>query len=534
MSKKALKGVLYWIVIQALCAANVSAQENKFSFKALLMPGQVIEGHAEYEQVCSNCHETFSNASQNDLCLDCHKDVAQDLIKGLGFHGKVANAQDVQCNECHSEHLGRQGDIVKIDIDNFDHNNTDFELIGEHTNVSCKSCHLDDLKYRAAPKKCVDCHKADDRHEGAFPDTCQDCHNAQSWSDTRFDHDTTKFALKGLHQEVKCNACHPDEKYQNTPTTCVACHLLNDVHGGQNGNECENCHSVMSLWTKSTFKHDTDTNFKLQGGHKDISCNSCHQGSVFKKELSTECVSCHRKDDQHHAQNGTKCGSCHVDLDWAKVTFNHSSDTQYPLVGLHQDVSCLGCHREGTKEPLKSTACIDCHQVDDIHKTQLGEQCDTCHSPEGWREDIRFNHELSRFPLVGMHAVTNCDSCHSSKMYTDAGTDAGTDTGSDCISCHAKDDFHSSTLGPNCGNCHNPNDWRLWIFDHNAQTDFSLDGAHEGLNCAECHFTPSKDKIDLDSQCVTCHAPDDVHNRRFGKACDRCHTTSSFSQIQMQ
>ena len=40
-----------------------------------LMPGQVIEGHAKWEEDCTKCHKRFDKAAQNTLCQDCHKDI---------------------------------------------------------------------------------------------------------------------------------------------------------------------------------------------------------------------------------------------------------------------------------------------------------------------------------------------------------------------------------------------------------------------------------------------------------------------------
>ena len=36
------------------------------------MPGEVIEGHADFEGTCSSCHRPFRRQEQRNLCLDCH------------------------------------------------------------------------------------------------------------------------------------------------------------------------------------------------------------------------------------------------------------------------------------------------------------------------------------------------------------------------------------------------------------------------------------------------------------------------------
>ena len=74
--------------IRALALASLfivypmQAQANK-----LLMPGEVIKGHAKEEENCEKCHKKFDKAAQSTLCADCHKEVGKDLTEKKGFHG---------------------------------------------------------------------------------------------------------------------------------------------------------------------------------------------------------------------------------------------------------------------------------------------------------------------------------------------------------------------------------------------------------------------------------------------------------------
>jgi hypothetical protein len=137
---------------------------------------------------------------------------------------------------------------------------------------------------------------------------------------------------------------------------------------------------------------------------------------------------------------------------------------------------------------------------------------------------VRFDHDLTTFPLLGKHDVLECADCHATPAFHDADDQ--------CIECHAEDDVHERRLGADCATCHNPNDWLAWSFDHNTQTDFALTGAHADVTCHACHRKPVDGEIVLGSTCITCHRGDDLHRGEFGTDCAECHTTESFSDLR--
>ena len=53
--------------------------------------------------------------------------------------------------------------------------------------------------------------------------------------------------------------------------------------------------------------------------------------------------------------------------------------------------------------------------------------------------------------------------------------------------------------------------------------------AHAKLECKGCHVK-SPDQVRLATECGACHRRDDVHQRRFGGDCGRCHSTTSFAK----
>ncbi|MBI5040266.1 MAG: cytochrome C, partial [Gammaproteobacteria bacterium] len=194
--------------------------------------------------------------------------------------------------------------------------------------------------------------------------------------------------------------------------------------------------------------------------------------------------------------------------------------------GKHKEVLCKTCHRGNLTDKLE-TGCIACHRADDVHRGKQGEDCARCHKESGWGDEVVFDHDLTRFPLIGLHATAPCEECHASTTFQDVAMR--------CNDCHAESDVHKRTLGDDCARCHNPNGWAFWQFDHDIATDFRLEGAHSGLVCQACHRDPLKGhEFDQSKLCVACHAADDKHRGRFGRQCERCHDQESFENVRVQ
>jgi hypothetical protein len=512
-----------WLAIGlfSLCLPTGSRAE---SLETVLMPGKVIEGHADLEGDCKNCHARFRKSAQNALCLDCHKDVARDVAQKQGHHGRLT---EQECRACHTEHKGRTMNIAPVDEKSFDHKLTDFLLKGGHAGakVQCRDCHKPKTKFRDAPSDCFACHRKDDTHKGSLGTQCADCHDEADWKKTRFDHSKTKFPLTGKHRDVICKDCHTDPKFKGAPAACVACHKKDDEHKGRYGTKCESCHNDRD-WKTSIFNHDRDTKYPLRGKHVTAKCDSCHAGFLYQEKLKTACVACHKADDDkngHKGRFGEKCQSCHVEKDWKVTAFNHDRDTKYVLRGKHITAKCESCHTGFLYKEKLQTTCVACHEKDDKHKGQEGKKCESCHNERDWKV-ARIDHGLTRFPLLGKHAKVECKECHKTPAFKDAGIA--------CVGCHEKDDKHKYKLGPRCETCHNAWSWESWRFDHDRQTSFRLDGGHKGIACDACHNKPMPRKVTQSSACISCHDADDVHNGGFGKLCEQCHVTSSFKKIR--
>ncbi|MBI5890457.1 MAG: cytochrome C [Nitrosomonadales bacterium] len=508
-----------------ICAAAVFAcamQARADSASDLLLPGKVIQGHLKYESECNNCHKPYDKEAQSGLCKDCHKDVAKDIDERQGYHGLMQ--EEKPCKECHTDHKGRDARVAKLNTVGFDHATTGYILKGAHLNgkVLCRDCHPPQKKYRDAPTKCNSCHEKADKHKGGLGPECQNCHEEKDWKTTHYDHSKTKFDLLGKHKEIKCKACHINEKYKDTPKLCNDCHKKDDKHKGDFGLKCETCHNETS-WKEILFDHDKATKYPLLGKHRDAKCVACHKGDIYKNKLKTDCNSCHRKDDKHKGSFGLKCESCHTERNWKEIPFDHDKKTKYPLLGKHRDVKCNGCHKGDLYKDKLKADCYSCHKKDDKHEGQEGKKCETCHHEQSWKK-TDFDHLLSRYPLTGKHLITECKKCHLSARYKDAK--------SDCWSCHEKQDVHKRTLGTECETCHNTRDWKSWDFDHD-KTDFKLDGKHKDIRCAECHKSPVIKNLKQAASCVKCHDKDDKHDGAYGVRCEQCHIGTLWKTIKV-
>jgi len=509
------------MTIAVLTSAETSAQD----IETVLMPGEVIAGHAKVEPECSSCHAMFNKSAQRQLCMDCHEDVAADIDESIGYHGLHPDASNDKCASCHTDHVGRDAEVVILVEDDFDHSLTDFELVDAHLEAKCGDCHAEDEKHREAPSDCVDCHRDEKPHKDTMDDDCASCHQSTEWADAQFDHDATEFPLLGTHQEAACLDCHEDRTFPNPPTNCFGCHEADDSHDGRSGQQCQNCHNPTD-WHDSSFDHARDTEFLLEGKHAAAACGDCHSENPFEDEMDRACVSCHLEDDAHDKHRGDQCDSCHVSTEWEERFFDHDVHTDYKLLGGHKDVevACNDCHVEPIFDVELKTSCDSCHLDDDPHEGTLGTQCESCHTEVNWQDPVFFDHDLTRFPLHGVHEEQECDSCHATQAF--ASEERG------CVSCHGEDDPHKGNFQDRCDACHNPVAWNIWTFDHDVQTDFPLDGAHVDVACDACHRSSLEKIKSIDGSCRHCHRPDDIHDGEFGPDCGRCHTSETFTEVR--
>ena len=382
------------------------------------LKSECLTCHADYHQGklspnCATCHNfnSFKKATGFDhskthfpllgkhatvACLDCHKTEIVNGKKtqkftGLVFDKCTACHKDVHenkfgqnCQLCHSEESFHFNKNMKA----FDHDKTDFKLIGKHKLVECKICHKNKMTDPIKHDQCQSCHpdfhKKEFAVKGVSPD-CNTCHTNNGFSPSTFTvekHNSTKFPLLDAHFATPCLACHKVQKvfkFKNIGTNCVDCHK--NEHKGFieekffPNESCASCHNVRK-WNKVNFDHNK-TDFKLDGAHSKITCGACHyarndQGIRTQKfdGLSKDCVGCHK--DVHVGQfivdGKNNCTQCHTTENWKKTNFDHAT-SRFKLDGAHAKVTCIECHKAVSdakgnyiQYKFEDIACKTCHK----------------------------------------------------------------------------------------------------------------------------------------------------------------------------
>jgi hypothetical protein len=489
-------------------------------------------------------------------CAACHEDPHRGAL-------------GAECSRCHT---ARDWKTVPA----FDHAATAFPLAGKHLQVTCAKCHQ--AQGRSAPvykplphAECSSCHK--DAHAGRLGAACGSCHTAAGWREvpkTAFDHDRTRYPLRGAHRSIACAACHDSKKAWGARPAfadCAGCHR--DPHAGKATlagarADCDACHTV-DAFAKGVLEasRHAPERFPLAGKHAAVACRECHERDGSPAALARlgragvelhpaheRCATCHT--DAHRGQLASRsdrgeCAACHGVEGWKPSRFGAEQhrDLALPLEGAHLKLPCARCHggeRPGLAPlprgldpgPAKAALrgiereCAGCHR--DPHRFAPARACTDCHDARAFVPS-RFDldaHAKTNLPLEGAHRAVPCSGCHkalaaraeASSLIRGPGAAATLgfeDKRRACADCHP--DPHggqfAASAGGGCERCHAAAAFRpASRFDHERDARFRLGTAHRGVACERCHVArsgpdsrPTVVYRGVSSTCRDCHGP---------------------------
>jgi len=512
-------------------------------------------------------------------CRACHRPELQATSAGAAAppqaHAHHWVGLDRTCAACHAKQDPHRGALGKDcarchgvaawkPAAAFDHARTDYPLTGRHAKLVCDACHLSAaLKlpldgeghrvplYKPLPhNECSACHA--DAHAGRFGPACSRCHVTSDWKQVgkdRFDHDATRYPLRGRHVSVACAQCHvPKTAGEKRPLfqACGSCHA--DAHAGQAALagrkvDCASCHQVQE-WKPATYtvaQHAASA-YPLEGKHATVRCDACHrriQGAtpgtagVRIRMAHATCRDCH--EDAHGTQlakrpDGGACESCHRVDGWKSVSFTVAQHARLrlPLEGAHAKIACAACHGpdrpglpalpgEGALGPARvaivprEVACEACHF--DPHAGKLAGKgrrpgkagCLACHGTDSFRPSTMdvAAHSATPFPLEGGHGAIPCAACHAEIKSPSAASSLllkhaprppmtfAVQGFQRCEACHQGPHGNQFAKRPDrgaCASCHTTLAFKpASRFDHGRDAGFSLEGAHARVACARCH-----------------------------------------------
>ncbi len=379
-----------------------------------------------------------------------------------------------------------------------------------------------------------------------------------------------------------CNRCHGISQ-KITAENCLNCHtLLKDrtnknlgLHANPDYQNCIKCHvehhgrDFDLIWWpngQENFDH-SQTGFSLLGKHRSIKCRDCHQEKFIqdrnqlkslKKDLNRtfiglgqNCLNCHH--DEHRGQLGKDCKTCHQTETFKSAPLFDHSRSRFPLTGKHTQVRCEKCHPLITDRLLPDDAdfrkfkdlvfqkCQDCHQ--DAHQNRFGSNCSGCHNTTGWKNynQQAFNHQQTRFPLIGKHQLVACEKCHL------PGKPLRPLTFKRCQDCHS--DYHQGQFTHRlqkgaCEECHTVQGFKpaQYTIEQHNQTSFKLEGGHLAVPCTNCHNTyhsgVAQETIRFKfnaTNCGYCHIDPHagtVDTFMKNEGCEFCHSVQGWRAVQ--
>lgn len=358
-------------------------------------------------------------------------------------------------------------------------------------------------------------------------------------SKTPFDHSRTGFVLRDIHTTLKCEQCHIDGIFKNTPKYCSGCHAIGTrvaakpkpINHVPTHDECDTCHVSAANFLVKSFKHLGVTG----------NCIICHNNQslgVQSKPLAhfptlLPCETCHNNtttfvgSPMNHTGITSNCFQCHGGPEAGAATYPNVRSYPPTHIAISPTADCNACHTNfitflGARfdhAGVVAGTCGTCHQGQSpgtvsinpaIHIPQnQGNACDTCHTAANTAGYTSFLGSVFHQSPVGTATPTptypsTCGACHSG-AYASQGAQgkpaAHIATTQDCaISCHTAATTANFTT------------FYGVIYNHTATYPTFPAGAPASPLCSSCHngvnaTGKSAAHVATTADCITCHTP---------------------------
>jgi hypothetical protein len=358
------------------------------------------------------------------------------------------------------------------------------------------------------------------------------------------DHSRTGFVLRDIHATLKCEQCHVEGIFKNTPKNCSGCHATGTRVGSKpkpvnhvpTAAECDTCHTSAANFLVRSYKHIGITG----------NCITCHNNQslgVISKPMThfptlMPCETCHTNTStflswrMDHSGISSGCYMCHGGPQPGSRTYPNVVSYPVTHIGISTASDCNACHSNFVTflgatfdhTGVVAGTCGTCHQGQSpgtvsinpsIHIPQnQGNACDNCHmaaNTGGYRTFLGMIFHQAPAPVNGSATPTpiypsTCGGCHSG-AYASQGAQgkpaAHIATALDCASslCHVGSTTANFTT------------FFGVIYNHTATyATFPPTGGPATPTCSSCHngvnaTGKSGTHVATTADCITCHTP---------------------------
>lgn len=247
------------------------------------------------------------------------------------------------------------------------------------------------LKYQAPQSwECLSCHISQDRLRQTVTDVAE---LERLWIDPA--------DIFSTHGRLGCMTCHGGTGDTQDVAQAHQGLIPNPADYREAAKVCLQCHS--NVRTDIPEKHIHTPHERILRGMREgwevCACSNCH-GPVAHGEkpiashegLAAYCIDCHQA--KNVPPERLKCSGCHIaphDITLDCEVCHRSTRTwsnvrlavhPVELTGAHAQLACFDCHKKPNFRGLRYV-CSDCHQRP---HTFGDENCERCHTSEGWRK----------------------------------------------------------------------------------------------------------------------------------------------------